>query len=225
MAFAFSHLLGFRLLPRLKNIASQRLYRPKKGEPGRWPNLQPLLTRPIDWDLIRNQYDQMVRFASALKVGTAEAESILRRFTRSNLQHPTYRALSELGRAVKTVFLCEYLSSLELRQEVHEGLNTIESWNAANSFIFYGKGGEVAANRLEKQEVSVLSLHLLQLSLVYVNTLMIQKVLSTPEWSGRLTVDDLRGLTPLIYGHVNPYGRFELDMEKRLPIEDAIPAP
>ncbi|MDP9474213.1 MAG: Tn3 family transposase [Actinomycetota bacterium] len=225
VAFAFSHLLGFRLLPRLKNIASQRLYRPKKGEPGRWPNLQPVLTRPIDWGLIRNQYDQMVRFASALKVGTAEAESILRRFTRSNLQHPTYRALSELGRAVKTVFLCEYLSSLELRQEVHEGLNTIESWNAANSFIFYGKGGEVASNRLEEQEVSVLSLHLLQLSLVYVNTLMIQEVLSGPSWSGRLTEEDLRGLTPLIFGHVNPYGRFELDMEERLPLRDAVRAP
>ena len=152
VAFAFSHLLGFRLLPRLKNIASQRLYRPKKGEPGRWRNLQPILTRPIDWDLIRDQYDQMVRFASALRVGTAEAESILKRFTRSNLQHPTYRALSELGRAVRTVFLCEYLSSLELRREVHEGLNVIESWNSANSFIFYGKGGEVAANRLEEQE-------------------------------------------------------------------------
>jgi TnpA family transposase len=164
----------------------------------------------------------MVRFASALKVGTAEAESILRRFTRSNLQHPTYRALSELGRAVKTVFLCEYLSSLELRQEVHEGLNTIESWNAANSFIFYGKGGEVAANRLEEQEVSVLSLHLLQLSLVYVNTLMIQEVLSGPSWSGRLTEEDLRGLTPLIFGHVNPYGRFELDMDARLPLGDDV---
>jgi TnpA family transposase len=225
VAFAFSHLLGFRLLPRLKNVASQRLYRPKKGEPGRWPNLQPILTRPVDWDLIRNQYDQMVRFASALKVGTAEAESILRRFTRANLKHPTYRALSELGRAVKTVFLCEYLSSPELRREVHEGLNTIESWNAANSFIFYGKGGEVASNRLEDQEVFVLALHLLQRALVYVNTLMIQEVLSVPSWSGRLTPEDLRGLTPLIFGHVNPYGRFELDMEERLPLGDAVRAP
>jgi len=225
VAFAFSHLLGFRLLPRLKSIASQRLYRPKKGEPGRWPNLRPILTRPIDWGLVRNQYDQMVRFASALRVGTAEAESILRRFTRSNLQHPTYRALSELGRAVKTVFLCEYLSSLELRREVHEGLNTIESWNSANSFIFYGKGGEVATNRLDDQEVSVLSLHLLQLSLVYVNTLMIQEILGAPSWTGRLTAEDLRGLTPLIFGHVNPYGRFELDMEERLPLGDVIRAP
>ncbi len=221
VAFAFTHLLGFRLMPRLKRISTQRLYRPRKGNPDAYPNLRPILTRPIDWTLIRNQYDQMVRFASALRAGTAETESILRRFTRSNLQHPTYRALSELGRAVKTIFLCEYLREEALRREIHEGLNVIESWNAANSFIFYGKGGEIATNRLEDQEVAVLSLHLLQLSLVYVNTLMIQEVLASPAWSGRLTEEDMRGLTPLLYGHVNPYGRFDLDMNKRLPLGDA----
>ena len=173
VAFAFSHILGFRLMPRLKRLSAQRLYRPGKGNPGAYPNLQPILTRPIDWTLIRNQYDQMVRFVSALHSGTAETESILRRFTRANLQHPTYRALCELGRAVKTIFLCEYLSSMQTRREIHEGLNVIESWNSTNSFIFYGKGGEISTNRLEDQEVAVLSLHLLQICLVYVNTLMI----------------------------------------------------
>jgi len=220
VAFAFSHILGFRLMPRLKRLSTQRLYRSRKGNPGAYPNLQPILTRPIDWVLIRNQYDQMVRFASALHAGTAEAESILRRFTRANLQHPTYRALSELGRAVKTIFLCEYLASEQTRREIHEGLNVIESWNSANSFIFYGKGGEIATNRLEDQEVAVLSLHLLQICLVYINTLMIQEILSTASWSERLTDEDMRGLTPLLYGHVNPYGRFELDMNKRIPLAD-----
>jgi len=33
----------------------------------------------------------------------------------------------------------------------------------------------------------MLSLHLLQVSLVYVNTLMIQQVLARPEWHDRLT--------------------------------------
>jgi len=158
-------------------------------------------------------------------VGTAETESILRRFTRSNLQHPTYRALSELGRAIKTIFLCEYLSSEQTRREIHEGLNVVENWNSANAFIFYGKSGEIATNRLEDQEVSVLSLHLLQLSLVYINTLMIQEVLDTTQWSGRMTDEDMRGLTPLIYNHVNPYGRFELDINKRLPIGDITHTP
>ena len=37
---------------------------------------------------------------------------------------------------------------MELRREIHEGLNVIENWNSANSFIFYGKGSEVATNRL-----------------------------------------------------------------------------
>ena len=44
---------------------------------------------------------------------------------------------------------------------------------------------------LEGQEILMLSLHLLQVSLVYVNTLMIQQVLTEPMWSGRLTAVDL----------------------------------
>jgi hypothetical protein len=51
---------------------------------------------------------------------------------------------------------------------------------------------------------------------VYVNTLFIQEVLAEPAWRDRMTVDDWRGLTPLIYHHVNPYGRIELDMARRL---------
>jgi TnpA family transposase len=54
--------------------------------------------------LIRHHYDEMVKYATALRLGTAETKSILRRFTRSNVRHPTYRALSVLGRAVKTIF-------------------------------------------------------------------------------------------------------------------------
>ncbi|WP_373290678.1 Tn3 family transposase, partial [Deinococcus arenae] len=219
VGFAFCHLLGFQLLPRLKNLKRQRLYRPTKGEPERFPHLQAILTRPINWDLIEQQYDEMIKFATALKLGTADAESILRRFTRQNVQHPTYRALAELGKAVKTAFLCDYLRVESLRREIHEGLQVIESWNSANDFILYGKGGEFTTNRIEDQEVQMLCLHLLQVSLVYVNTLMMQQVLAGPEWQGRLTLADLRALTPLKWQHINPYGTFTLNMAERLPIE------
>ena len=50
-----------------------------------------------------------------------------------------------------------------------------------------------------------LSLHLLQICLVYINTLMIQQILSEPEWANSLTAEDLRALTPLVYTHVNPF--------------------
>ena len=219
VGFAFCRLLGFQLLPRLKAIGSQKLYRPDTGQPEAYPNLQPVLSKPLDWDLIRQQYDQMVKYATALRLGTAETEAILRRFTRNNVQHPTYKALSELGRAVKTIFLARYLHSLALRREIHEGLNTIERWNGANDFVYFARRGEMTSNRREDQEISMLSLHLLQNCMVYVNTLMLQQVLAQPHWQGRLTATDLRALTPLIWEHVNPYGRFDLDMSTRLPLQ------
>ena len=47
---------------------------------------------------------------------------------------------------------------------------------------------------------------------------MIQAVLAEPKWMERMAEEELRALTPLIYAHVNPYGRFSLDMGKRLAI-------
>lgn len=216
VAFAFCNLLGFELMPRLKGIHRQKLYLPEAGCADQFANLGPILSKPINWDLIEQQYDEMVKFTTALRLGTADSESILRRFTRNVPQHPTYAALAELGRAVKTIFLCNYLHDEAMRREIHEGLNVVENWNSANGFIFYGKGGEVATNRLEDQELSVLSLHLLQQCLVYINTLMIQNVLADKRWQHRMTATDLRALCPLIYAHINPYGRFDLDMDERL---------
>jgi TnpA family transposase len=221
VAFAFSHLLGFELLPRLKGIRDESLYRPDIGMPGAYPNLQPILNRPINWQLIKEQYDEMVKCVVAIKSGTSDAEAILRRFTKDNLQHPTYKAFAELGRAYKTIFLCRYLQSEELRREIHEGLNVIENWNSVNGFIHYGKSGEIASNNLEDQELSMLCLHLLQVCLIYINTLMLQEVLSEPAWLERMTPADLRGLNPLGHGHVTPYGDFPCDMNKRIALKAA----
>mgnify|MGYP001800862283 CR=1 FL=1 len=92
VAFAFCHLLGFELMPRLKRIHVQKLYRPETGNPGAYPNLQLILTRPIRWDLIRQQYDQMIKYATALRLGMAETEAILKRFARLDVIHPTHQA-------------------------------------------------------------------------------------------------------------------------------------
>ena len=145
----------------------------------------------------------------------------MRRFTKSNVQHPTYKALCELGKALKTRFLCDYLQLESLCREIQEGLNVVENWNSANDFIRFGKGGEIATNPLEDQEVAMLTMHLLQACLVYVNTLMIQQVLAEPEWQARLTAVDLRALSPLKWQHVNPYGTFTLNMKERLPLKQA----
>jgi TnpA family transposase len=220
VAFGLCHLLQIDLLPRLRPIHSQKLYLPDSSQSDHYPHLKTVLTRPINWALIQQQYDDLVKYASALQSGVADAEAILRRFTR-NVGHATYKAMAELGRVIKTIFLCRYLHNLELRREINAGLNVIENWNSANSFIFYGRNGEISTNRRDDQDVAMLTLHLLQNSLVYVNTLMLQDVLAEPAWLARMTATDLRALTPLIYQHVNPYGIFQLDLERRLPFTNA----
>jgi Tn3 transposase DDE domain len=125
----------------------------------------------------------------------------------------------ELGKACRPIFLCRYLRLPALRREIQEGLNVVENGNSANDFILFGNGGDLATNRRDEQEVTMLALHLLQNALVYINTLMIQRVLSEPAWAARLTPEDLRALTPLIYGHISPYGTFRLDMKTRLDLE------
>ena len=173
-------------MPRIRNIQKQTLYLPEKGQNQPFKNLTTIIKRPIRWQLIRQQYDAMVKFATALKQGTADPEVILARFTRNNAKHLVYLALVELGRAVKTIFLCHYLHDERVRQEIQEGLNVVENWNSANDFIFYAKNGDLTASRVALQEISMLCLHLLQISLVYINTLLIQQVLADPEWMRKM---------------------------------------
>jgi TnpA family transposase len=214
IGFGITRLLGFDLLPRIKRINKVKLYRPAAGEPDLWPGLAPAMTRPIRWDRIGEQYDQMLKYATAIRVGTASTEAILRRFMKANATHPTYQAMIELGRAQKTI-------SRTLQREIHEGLNVVESWNRANNVIFYGKNGDLATNRRDEQEMSVLCLRILQAALVYVNTLMLQDILADPDWEDALTAEDERGLTPLFWSHVLPYGEVKLNMSSRLALGTA----
>jgi TnpA family transposase len=87
IGFAITRLLDFDLLPRIKQINKVRLYRVRAGEPDAYPRLTPALTRPIRWAVVAEQYDQMIKYATAIRTRTASTEAILRRFTR-NASHP-----------------------------------------------------------------------------------------------------------------------------------------
>lgn len=124
--------------------------------------------------------------------------------------------LPQVGLAFLFHIMCRYLHAEALRREINEGLNVVEQWNGATDFVFFARRGEMVSNRREDHEISMLALHLIQNCMVYINTLMIQAMLEKPHWQGRLTPRDYAALTPLIWEHVNPYGRFELDMSTRL---------
>ena len=60
---------------------------------------------------------------------------------------------------------------------------------------------------------TTLSLQLLQNCLMLINTILIQRTIDRQGLWARLQPEDFRALTPLFYGHINPYGLFELDLE------------
>ncbi len=217
LGFALSYLEKFDLMPRYKTIGNQRLYAPEGDF--QVQNIKGIMIRPIDWKVIEEQYDEMIKHAVALKIGTATAETIIRKFARTHYQHPTFKAFMELGKAIKTIFLCRYLNSVELRQQINAGLNVVENWNSANDFVYYGKSAEISSNDRDEQEISMLCLHLLQTSISYVNTLLVEDLLEDERWKNQMRPEDYRALTALFYLHINPYGTFELDLNKRLMIQ------
>lgn len=219
VGFGFSYGLGFDLLPRIKGINRQKLYYPGASYKNNYPNLDAVLKSGIDWQLIEDNYDEYVKHVSALKTGTVDPDVLIKKFSKENYNHPVYKTLIEIGNAVKTIFLCRYLSSEDLRIEINESQNVVERLNGIMNFIFYGKLGELSTNRTKEQALSVSCLHLLQVCMVYINTLIIQELLSDPAWASQLTPEDKRALTPLIHAHINPYGLFPLDLYQRLSIE------
>lgn len=218
IGFAVSYLLQFDLCPRLKAINKQKLYYSDPGDKAKYNNITEILKGSINWQLIEDNYDEAVKHIVALKLGIVTPEVLIKRFSQSNYNHPVYKTLVEIGKANKTIFLCRYLASKELRIEVNEGLNVVERLNCVMDFIFYGKLGQIATNNIEDQELSVLCLHLLQVCMVYINTLIIQQILAQAHWQNRFTPEDYRALTPLFSGHINPYGLFPLDFSKRISI-------
>ncbi|MFE5095340.1 hypothetical protein ACFRCI_34570 [Streptomyces sp. NPDC056638] len=54
---------------------------------------------------------------------------------------------------------------------------------------------------------------------------MLQQVLAEPAWAKKLSDEDRRGLTALFWSNINPYGTFQLDVDKRLDLGLSVSVP
>ncbi len=82
--------------------------------------------------------------------------------------------------------------------------------------MLFGKGGEIATNRVSDQEASSLALQFVQASLVYVISRMVQSVLKDSGWADRRSSEGMRGISPLFHLYINPCVRFDLDLDERI---------
>lgn len=217
IGFAFSHLLHFDLSPRIKAINKQKLFLPNKALFKELENLTLALSKQtIKWKHIENHYDLSLHYTAALRTHTVEPDILLKRLSAKNDKHPGYKALMEIGKAKRTIFLCRYLTDEKFRIRINEALNMVERLNALMEYISHGNQGEIASNDKHNQELAILCLHLIQVCIVYINTLLIQEALSDTDRTYTLTNEDLRALTPIIHEHFNRYGVISLDMTKRI---------
>jgi len=61
-------------------------------------------------------------------------------------------ALRELGRIERTLFILDWLQSVELRRRVHTGLNKGEARNALARAVFFYRLGEIRDRSFEQQQ-------------------------------------------------------------------------
>jgi TnpA family transposase len=214
LGLAFCRFLSVELLPWLKRMKHERLYLPDIEMKSRFPHLAGVLGRPIQWHHAHENYSDMARHVVAAKEHTAPIDSLLRRFNRNNPANQTYKGFLEIGKAIKTIHDCKFLTDPSYRQRIHAERNVAESWNSAIDFICYGGQSEIQTNDLIIQELTVLCLHLLQNALVLVNTVMMERILRDADYINRIQAEDKDAMTPLFTSNVNPYGDIHLDINK-----------
>jgi len=69
IGFAVSYLLHFALYPRLKAINKQKLYYIDSGDKNKYKNIVEILKESINWQLIEDNYDEIVKHMAVLKLG------------------------------------------------------------------------------------------------------------------------------------------------------------
>src|SRR5271165_1119849 len=183
------YLLGIDFMPRIRDLADQRLWLPDGiSSPG-------TITGPfagtIDLAVFSEQWDQLVRIAASLRARTAPAHVVLQRLTASGPSDRVAKALTALGRLVKTRNILRYLHDEPLRLRIQTQLNRGEFRTADFEMIM--------------NKASCLSL--LSNAVVLWNTLQIEHIVTELRTGGATIRDeDLVHVWPLQRRHITPNG-------------------
>ena len=206
--FGLMHMLGFRFAPRIRDLGDTKLFIPK-GEAS-YDALKPMISSDrLNIKAIRAHWDEILRLATSIKQGTVTASLMLRKLGSYPRQNGLAVALRELGRIERTLFILDWLQSVELRRRVHAGLNKGEARNALARAVFFNRLGEIRDRGFEQQRYRASGLNLLTAAIVLWNTVYLERAANALNNHGQ-GVDDalLQYLSPLGWEHINLTGDY-----------------
>jgi TnpA family transposase len=213
--FGLAYLLGIKLMPRIKNWKHLRFYRPDKK--ARYEHIDALFSNHIDWRLIGDNFEEMLKTAVSIKVGKLIPSTVLRKLGSYNRQNRLHCAFRELGRVLRTEFLLNWISDLELRRMTIGSLNKSEDFNRFTQWVAFG-GRLLAENDRDEQRKLIKYNHLVANCLIFYNVCAMTKALHQMRKEGmRLDADTLARLSPYLTGHVNRFGEYSFDLNRQPP--------
>ena len=205
--FALMHLLGFRFAPRIRDLGDTKLYIPKSD--AAYDALKPMMGGTLNIKHVRAHWDEILRLATSIQQGTVTASLMLRKLGSYPRQNGLAVALRELGRIERTLFILDWLQSVELRRRVQAGLNKGEARNALARAVFFNRLGEIRDRSFEQQRYRASGLNLVTAAIVLWNTVYLERAANALRGHGH-AVDDalLQYLSPLGWEHINLTGDY-----------------
>ena len=205
--FALTHLLGYRFAPRIRDLSDTKLYIPKSGQA--YEALKPMIGGTLNIKQVRVHWNEILRLATSIKHGTVTASLMLRKLGSYPLQNGLATALRELGRIERTLFILDWLQSVELRRRVNAGLNKGEARNALARAVFFNRLGEIRDRSFEQQRYRASGLNLLTAAIVLWNTVYLERATEALQSDRQLVnAELLRFLSPLGWEHINLTGDY-----------------
>lgn len=206
--FALMHLvLGLRFAPRIRGLGDTRLYIPK-GDAG-YDALKPMIGGTLNIKHVRAHWDEILRLATSIKQGTVTASLMVRKLGSYPRQNGMSVALRELGRIERTLFILDWLQSVELRRRVQVGLNKGEARNALARAVFFYRLGEIRDRSFEQQRYRASGLNLVTAAIALWNTVYLERATNALRSHGPPVNDALlQYLSPLGWEHINLTGDY-----------------
>src|SRR6516165_1341318 len=129
----------------------------------------------------------------------ASAHVVLQRLANASPADRVAKALSTLGRVVKTIYILRYIHEEELRRRVQLQLNRGESRHGLARWLFFANRGEFRTGDYEEIMNKASCLSLLSNAVLVWNTLAITKIITELRAAGETVVDeDMARISPLM---------------------------